>query len=107
MDELLTVQEVARICRVHEVTIRRHIAQGRLKAVRVGRSLRVRPQDVEAYVEPSVGDHQEDGEPQEYGRPLPPDDPLVSLIGIYSDPEGADLSSNNYKYFPEAFDPRE
>lgn len=54
--ELLTVREVAQICRVHEVTIRRHIRQGLLRSVRVGRAVRIRREDLDGYVECATGD---------------------------------------------------
>jgi excisionase family DNA binding protein len=51
-DNLLTVAQVARRLQVHEITVRRHIKAGRLKAVRVGRGLRVRGEDLEAFIAP-------------------------------------------------------
>jgi excisionase family DNA binding protein len=101
MSELLTVKEIARMCRVHELTIRRHIAQGKLKAVRVGKSIRIRQEDVEAYLA-------EDRKPDagEKDGIITESDPFLDLIGMIEDEEAADLSSNKYKYFPEAFSPR-
>jgi len=60
---LLTVNEVAERLRVHPITVRRHIKAGKLRAVRVGRAVRVRESDVEEFmgeldrnwVEPDVG----------------------------------------------------
>ena len=64
--EFLTVREVAIICRVHEVTIRRHIRQGLLRAVRVGRKLRVRQDDLERYTQQAGGnDGLHDEEPSD------------------------------------------
>jgi excisionase family DNA binding protein len=54
MNELLTVGEVADLCNLHEITIRRHISQGRLAVVRMGRRVRVRREDFEAYIEPQL-----------------------------------------------------
>jgi excisionase family DNA binding protein len=51
-DNLLTVAQVARRLQVHEITVRRHIKAGRLKALRVGRGLRVRGEDLEALIAP-------------------------------------------------------
>ena len=53
MPEYLTVREVAAIYRVNEITVRRHIRSGKLRAVRVGRRLRVRKEDAEALAQPS------------------------------------------------------
>jgi excisionase family DNA binding protein len=47
-DQLLTVREVAERLRLHPITVRRHIASGRLPAVRIGRAVRVREADVRA-----------------------------------------------------------
>jgi excisionase family DNA binding protein len=40
----LTVREVAERLQLHPITVRRHIAAGRIRAVRIGRAVRV-PQD--------------------------------------------------------------
>ena len=48
-DRLLTVAEVAERLRLHPITVRRHIKAGRLRAVRVGRAVRVRESDVQAF----------------------------------------------------------
>jgi excisionase family DNA binding protein len=47
--QLLTVAEVAERLRLHPITIRRHIKSGLLPAVRIGRAVRVRSVDVEAW----------------------------------------------------------
>ncbi len=47
----LTVQEVAELMRVSSMTVYRLIKAGDLPAVRVGRSFRVRDEDVDAYLE--------------------------------------------------------
>lgn len=52
MTGLLSVQEVARLLHLHEMTVRRYIRQGRLKAVKVGGRVRVRPEDLELFMKP-------------------------------------------------------
>jgi excisionase family DNA binding protein len=47
MSRLLTVDEVAKRLRLHPITVRRHIRSGRLPATRIGRSVRVREEDIE------------------------------------------------------------
>lgn len=56
---LLTVPEVAERLRVHPITVRRLIKAGRLPAVRIGRAVRVRVADVEAYGRPREKKRQE------------------------------------------------
>lgn len=52
MSELLTISEVAKMLNLHEITIRRHIKQGKLKAVKAGRSVRIRREDLEEFIKP-------------------------------------------------------
>lgn len=52
MTELLSIQEVARITGLHEITIRRYIRSGKLEAVRIGRRIRVRRQDLDKLMQP-------------------------------------------------------
>jgi excisionase family DNA binding protein len=51
-DELLTVAAVADRLKVHPITVRRLIKAGRLPVVRVGRAVRVRASDVDAFARP-------------------------------------------------------
>lgn len=53
MRPLLTVERAAFLSAVSEATIRRAIRDGRLACVRVGRSVRIRPEDLEAFLAPS------------------------------------------------------
>jgi excisionase family DNA binding protein len=48
---LLTVKDAAQLLACSEAAIRKWIAQGRLRAVRVGRLVRLRPADLERMVE--------------------------------------------------------
>jgi excisionase family DNA binding protein len=52
--ELLTVNEVATMLRVSPLTVRRHIASGRLRALRVGRRIRVPRECVESAFYPAA-----------------------------------------------------
>lgn len=49
LERLLTIQEVAEHEATSPKTIRRRIASGELRAMKYGRSFRVRPQDLRAY----------------------------------------------------------
>ncbi len=59
-DQLLTLQQVADRLQVSMSTIRRLADTGDLKIVRIGRNLRVRPDDLRAYIEANItkGDEQ-------------------------------------------------
>ena len=64
-DQLLSVNDVAERLQVHPITVRRHIKAGKLNALRVGRSVRIREADLEEYL--GVDDY----EPIEYPTPTP------------------------------------
>lgn len=53
---LMTVAEVADLFRVSSMTVYRLIRNGELPAVRVGRSYRVREDDLQSYLEAQVVD---------------------------------------------------
>jgi excisionase family DNA binding protein len=50
----MTVKETARLLRVSPITIRRHIASGRLPAERFGLGIRVRRKAIEGFISPVV-----------------------------------------------------
>jgi excisionase family DNA binding protein len=66
---LLTVRDVGRRLQVHEVTVRRHILAGRLKALRVGKSVRVTPKDLEEYLHPRGAEGGPRARPQRVAEP--------------------------------------
>lgn len=49
MDEVLTVDEVARYLRVHEVTVQRWCRTGELPAAKIGRAYRIKKGDLDAW----------------------------------------------------------
>ena len=49
-EPLLTVEEAAERCHLSERQIRRHIQTHTLKAVRLGRAVRIRPEDLENFI---------------------------------------------------------
>jgi excisionase family DNA binding protein len=126
--DLLTVQETAAMLKLSPVTIRRYIASGRLPAVRVGRGVRLRRADIEAFLEPvghagrpaigrasagagivgvdgdGTGPEWGDGPDVLLGEPTSEDDPLWDIVGMIDDPDGpTDVSSNKHKYLAEAY----
>jgi len=54
-DNLLTINEAARILGVSNVTVYRLIKRGRLRALRVGLDLRLRNSDVDRYRDSRMG----------------------------------------------------
>ncbi len=50
-DNLLTPEQVAGILQVHVLTIYSYIRQGKLDAVRLGRSYRIIPKDLTDFIE--------------------------------------------------------
>lgn len=54
--KFLTVAEVAAVMRVSKMTVYRLVHSGELPAVRVGRSFRVKQEDVDAYIRSSFYD---------------------------------------------------
>ena len=98
--ELLTIQETADILRVSQVTVRRFIKSRRLPAVRVGRALRVKREDVEKLpmaVDPDL-------ERLANAKPFTMDDPFWNLVGMYSSEEDRDISRDKYKYLADAYE---
>ncbi len=92
----LTVAEVARLCQIHEITVRRHIKQGRLRAMRVGKGIRIKSEDFERYLGVQ--------EQQPVGGILTEDDPIFRLIGAFEAKDGpTDISENKHKYLAEAY----
>lgn len=52
-DQLLTIAQTARFIGVHEITVRKWLASGRLQAWRIGsRVVRIRLSDIEAAMQP-------------------------------------------------------
>ena len=49
MDNLLTVRQVAILLKVHPLTIRRYINEGKLKAIKVGNNVRISQTDLNSF----------------------------------------------------------
>jgi excisionase family DNA binding protein len=49
-ENFLTMSEVAERCSLSERQIRRHIQQGHLRVVRIGRAVRIKPSDEERFI---------------------------------------------------------
>jgi excisionase family DNA binding protein len=103
MDELLTVDQVARICRVHPVTVRRHIASGRLRSVRAGRGVRIRRDDLEAYLEQATAAHSaHEATTDRFTK----EDPLWNIVGMIDEPGEVWVSGDKRRALAEAYTSR-
>lgn len=100
--ELLTIQEVAQMMRVSSITIRRHIKEGELKAVRVGRRVRVKKASVDRFIKPVVPKITKQ-KPKQRGKPTTAGDPLWTLVGIGHSGGRGDVSENKHKYLVDAY----
>ena len=103
--DLLTVQEVARMLKVNPITVRRYIADGRLPAVKVGKSIRVRREAIAEFVKPVEPGAPNDNRRGPASRPLTYDDPLWQLVGSVTDAEPTD-ASKKYEYLADAIAPQ-
>ena len=102
MDELLTVATVAQVCRVHSGTVRRQIAAGKLRSVRVGRAVRVRREDLDAYL--GSTSPREPATNLTDARPFTLDDPFWHLVGSFHDPDGAWISGDIHRALADVFE---
>ena len=53
-ETLLTIEDVANLCRVSEKTVRRWIDAGDLAAAKLGAQWRIRPRDLELFIRERV-----------------------------------------------------
>lgn len=104
--EILTVAEVARMLRVSTVTIRRRIADGSLKAVRVGRAVRLSSDAIDRLLRPAEPNGAERPGALR-GRPLRADDSLWDIVGMGSSGGPGDVAENVDQYLAEAYMPEE
>lgn len=96
--ELITIQEAAVLLRVSPVTVRRHVAAGRLPAVRVGRQIRIERDALDDFAAPVAAP------PSQASADdlLTVDSPFWELFGILGDGPD-DLSTNHDAYLAEAY----
>jgi excisionase family DNA binding protein len=50
VNRLMTCKEIADLWQVHESTVYRLVQDGKLRGIRLGRSVRIDPREVEAYL---------------------------------------------------------
>jgi excisionase family DNA binding protein len=101
--ELLTIDDTADVLKVSASSVRRFIADGRLPAVKVGKSVRVRREAVEQMAQPA---HLKARRERRRPRPMTADDPMSKLVGSVTDAPPTD-SSKKYEYLADAIAPRQ
>lgn len=79
MDEFYTVNQAAIVLKIHPLTVRRYINEGRLKAFRVGGNVRIAVGDLRVFVEGFTPHPKMTASPLTAKRPFSFDDPLFRL----------------------------
>ncbi len=95
MEEFYTVLQAAKVLKIHQITLRRYIREGRLKAYRVGGNIRISVADLKIFTQnfvPRTGSSKEFPRPN-YGK-FSFNDPLFRLKGRGL---GVDIASNQDK----------
>lgn len=86
--DLLTVKETAELLRVAPITVRRHIASGRLPALRIGRAIRIEREAVERVITLAGGRPLQDEDLILEGESTHAEDPFWEIVGIAKSAEG-------------------
>lgn len=79
MEELFTVSQIAENLKVHPITIRRYIKEGKLKAFRAGGNVRISAQDLKAFTQSFVPKIKNPKAPSKAEVNFSFDDPLFRL----------------------------
>lgn len=100
--DLLTVAETADLLKMSQVTIRRHIASGRLAAMHVGRSIRISRDAVAEFVSPIAPSNPPSTTAPATEKPFTFDSPLWNIVGII---EGGppDIAEQHDRYLADAY----
>ena len=84
MDNLLNVNQVAFILKVHPLTVRRYIKEGRLKAIKAGGNIRIKESSLADFNKEFSSDTKKANTPKNSLNPSKTftlDDPLFRLKG--------------------------
>lgn len=83
MDTLLNVNQAAYVLKVHPLTVRRYIKEGKLHAVKAGGAVRIREHDLSDFTKDVVIGGSEPSRKKRVFlppvKPFSPDDPLLRL----------------------------
>ncbi len=103
--ELLTIKETAAMLKVSPLTVRRHIAAGRLGVVRVERAVRIRRDALERLIEPvpAVPNQTEDLAARDWPV-FTADDALWELVGFAATDEPTDIAQHKDEYIADAIE---
>jgi excisionase family DNA binding protein len=97
--DLLTVREAAALLKVNPMTVRRYIAAGKLRAVRIGRGIRISRSALDDLATPVQPPPRQ--RPRRKVRRLSFEDPLWDIVGSATDALPTD-ASRKHEYLDEA-----
>lgn len=84
MENIYNVRQAAFILKVHPLTVRRYVKEGRLKAIRAGGNVRIKESDLKDFNKDYTLVAKEKSSPfrkQSIFKPFTPDDPFLRLKG--------------------------
>lgn len=84
MDNLYNVNQVAFILKVHQLTVRRYITEGKLKAVKAAGNVRIRESELQQFTRdfaPNPHRHRISSRTSPPAKLFTDDDPLLRLQG--------------------------
>jgi excisionase family DNA binding protein len=82
MEDLLTIKQVSILLKVHQLTVRRYINEGKLKAIKVGGNVRVTQADLRSFSESYIAHSKVSKSSSDSGKePFAPNDPFFRLRG--------------------------
>jgi excisionase family DNA binding protein len=94
-DTLLTPEQVAQRLQVTERTVYKWLSEGRLKGTKLGRLWRIRPEDLEAYLDPN-GRNGDDADEEYDDEPLSAEDWAAIREGIDAIRRGDTVTLEEY-----------
>ncbi len=84
MENLFNINQVAFILKVHQLTIRRYIKEGKIKAIRAAGNIRIRESELQQFTKdfaPSPHRYRVSSRKTPPLKRFTPDDPLLRLQG--------------------------
>lgn len=82
MDDFYTVNQTAIILKVHPLTVRRYLKEGKLKAYRVGGNIRISVSDLRSFMQNFIPQPRHIKQQTNYQiKEFSYDDPILSLRG--------------------------